>query len=35
MVVVARGEPDVPVISWAGAGWATNIAAAPVSSDKP
>jgi hypothetical protein len=34
MVVVALGEPGVPVISWAGAGRATNIAA-PVSSDKP
>jgi hypothetical protein len=35
MVVVALGEPGVPVICWAGAGWTTNIAAAPVSSDKP
>src|SRR5208337_5660945 len=35
MVVVALGEPDVPVISWAGAGRATNIAATAVSSDKP
>src|ERR1700730_4225836 len=33
MVVVALGEPGVPVISWAGAGRATNIAAAAVSSD--
>jgi hypothetical protein len=31
MVVVALGEPGVPVISWAGAGRATNIAAAAVS----
>ena len=35
MVVVALGEPGVPVISWAGAGRATNIAATAVSSDKP
>src|SRR5271165_1908766 len=35
MVVVALGEPGVPVISWAGAGRATNITAAAVSSDKP
>src|SRR5260370_9889494 len=31
MVVVALGEPGVPVISWAGVGKATNIAAAAVS----
>src|SRR5271165_6180895 len=35
MVVVALGEPGVPVISWPGAGRATNIAAAAASSDKP
>jgi hypothetical protein len=35
MVVVALGEPGVPVIYWAGAGRATNITAAAVSSDKP
>src|SRR5271165_1591410 len=35
MVVVALGESGVPVISWAGAGRATNITAAAVSSDKP
>src|SRR5271165_783237 len=35
MVVVALGEPGVPVISWAGAGRATNIAAPAASSNKP
>src|SRR5271166_432473 len=35
MVVVALGEPGVPVISWAGAGRATNIAAQAASSDNP
>jgi hypothetical protein len=35
MVVVALGEPGLPVISWADAGRATNIAATAVSSDKP
>ena len=35
MVTVALGEPGVPVICWAGAGRAANIAAAPASSDKP
>src|SRR6266404_1591243 len=35
MVVVALGEPGVPVICWAGAGRATKIAAPAASSDKP
>src|SRR5271157_62513 len=35
MVVVALGEPGVPVISWAGAGRATNIAVPAASSQKP
>src|SRR5271165_875412 len=35
MVVVALGEPGVPVICWAGAGRATNIAAAAANSDNP
>src|ERR1700736_3882215 len=35
MVVVAVGEPGVPVISWAGAGRATNITAVATSSDNP
>src|ERR1700730_15254838 len=35
MVVVALGEPGVPVICWASAGRATSIAAAAVSSNKP
>ena len=30
IVMVALGEPGVPVICWAGAGRATNIAAAPL-----
>src|SRR6266436_5729620 len=35
IVTVASGEPGVPLICWAGAGEATNIAAAAVSSEKP
>ena len=35
IVTVALGEPGVPVICWADAGRANNIAAAPVSSSKP
>jgi hypothetical protein len=34
IVVVALGEPGVPVISWAGAGNATNIAAPDASKGK-
>src|SRR6266516_4305360 len=35
IVTVASGEPGVPLICWPGAGEATNIAAAAVSSEKP
>jgi hypothetical protein len=35
MVVVALGEPGVPLISCAGAGKVTNITATVVRSDKP
>jgi hypothetical protein len=35
IVLVALGEPGVPLIWWAGAGRATSLAAASVSSDRP
>ena len=35
MVVVALGEPGVPVISWARPGKVTNITAAAAKNEKP
>jgi hypothetical protein len=34
-VVVALGEPGVPVISWAGPGKVTNVTTAAASNEKP